>query len=87
MTAVELPFGETEAWNPYFAAYARSLGQAPGELRSDPLPSSVNARFMGWMTRHWTAWADLNGITTNRERRARAAEFGAWLAAEYPEAS
>lgn len=79
MTAIELPF--CDPVQPYFAAYANALGVAPGDIERS---HAANARYIGWILRQWAAWCDLTG--TDREGASRfAAEFAAWLAAEYPE--
>ena len=81
MTAVELPF--TEAWNPYWVAFAASQGHAPAAIEGP----SWNARFMAWMSARWAEWSGHVGITSDVERAGRVDEFGAWLAANYPEVS
>jgi hypothetical protein len=72
-----------DGWNPYWLAFARSQGKPPADL-----PGPIwTSRFMAWMDDRWNEWARLLGITDARERRERQDEFGAWLAAEYPEVS
>ena len=80
MTAVELPFAEE--WNPYFVAYASSLGHAPADLSTETV--GRNGYFIIWITARWREWGELHGIPY-MEQGLYADEFGAWLAANYPE--
>ena len=83
MTAVELPFTPhaAEEWNPYFVAYASSLGLAPGDVIA---AGRWAADFMAWIRQRWDEWAiaaEAFRPFTFEERQ----DFGAWLAANYPE--
>lgn len=84
MTGVQLsllvaePAGE---WNPYFVAYAASKGCTASQVSGT---DRWAADFMAWMSSRWAEWLELTGIRPEF-RLAHADEFGAWLAAEYPE--
>jgi hypothetical protein len=69
-------------WNPYYAAFARSLGVSPESLYG----TIANVNFLSFMRREWEAFFLERGIAKRPEfvhPKVHTA-FGAWLERKYP---